>query len=68
MVTITIKDNYKFSRTGFEDIDDLYNYLSLEFSDEFKAELDQREKDILSRKEKGIAWEDVKSKLTAKLN
>ncbi len=75
MTTITIKDNTTLSRTIFENLEDLQEFLSLqffdnneEFSDEFKAELNRREEDILSGKEKGIPWEDVKTKLMAKSN
>jgi len=75
MTTITIKDNTALSRTIFENLEDLQEFLSLqffdnkeEFSDEFKADLNRREEDILSGKEKGIPWEDVKSKLMEKSN
>ena len=54
MTTITIKNSGNISQTEFEDLADLQDYLSFqifenrEFSDEFKAELNRREAELLS--------------------
>ncbi len=69
MTTISIQDGKELSRKVFKNIAELQDYLTLlfhdkDFSDAFKAELDNRESDILSRKEKGISWEDVQNKLS----
>ncbi len=72
MTTITIKNSGNISRTEFEDLADLHDYLSLqiienrEFSDEFKAELDRREAELLSGEVEGIPWEVVKTKLLSR--
>ena len=72
MTTITIKDG-KLSKTIFDSLADLQDYLTLQlveknqdFSSSFKAELDRREEELISGKEKGIPWEDVKTKLSSK--
>jgi len=56
-------------RNVFKDIGELQDYLTLLFqnedlSDSFKTELDSRENDILSGKEKGIPWDKVRAKLS----
>lgn len=72
MTTITIKKG-KLSKTNFETLSDLQDYLTLKlleksnsFSDSFKAELDNREKELLSDKSKGISWDAVKVKISSK--
>ena len=72
MTTITIKNSGNISRTEFEDLADLQDYLSLQiienrdFSDEFKVELNRREAELLSGKVAGIPWEEVKAKLLSR--
>lgn len=68
MTTITIKNSKRFSKTEFENLSDLQDYISLqlsqnqqEFSSEYKNELDKREKQLLSGEVKGILWEEIKS-------
>ncbi|PCI08092.1 MAG: hypothetical protein COB73_07305 [Flavobacteriaceae bacterium] len=72
MTTITIKEG-KLSRTNFESLSDLQDYLTLKllqksnsFSDSFKAELNNREKELLADKTKGVSWDAVKSKISSK--
>ena len=69
MTTITIRDSEELSRRVFKNIGELQDYLTLlfqdkDFSDSFKTELDSRENDILSGKEKGIPWDKVRAKLS----
>jgi len=69
MTTITIKNGQNLIfKTHFEDLGELQDYLTLlfldtkqEFSDEFKAQLDKREKELLSGKLTGIQWESFKN-------
>jgi len=70
MTTLTIKKGKKFSRTEFEDVDDLRNYLtglddeSLAFlSEEMNAALEYRLQSLLLGNVKGINLEAVKSKM-----
>jgi spore cortex formation protein SpoVR/YcgB (stage V sporulation) len=72
MTTITI-NNGKLSKTNFENLSDLQDYLTLQllektpaFSESFKVELDGREKELLSDKSKGASWRDIKTKLSSK--
>ena len=69
MTTITIRDSEELSRKVFKNIGELQDYLTLlfqnkDFSDSFKAELDSRENDFLTGKEKGIPWDKVRAKLS----
>ena len=73
MTTITIKNGGKFSKTEFDNLSDLQDYISLqlsqsqqEFSTEFKTELDKREEQLLTGEVKGIIWEEVKSEFLSK--
>ena len=72
MTTITIKNSGIISRTVFEDLADLQDFLNFqiienrEFSDEFKAEIDRREEELLSGKVAGIPWEEVKAKFLSR--
>ena len=70
MTTITITKDEELPKTQFENLSDLQDYLTLyffddkkEFSDEFKKELNQREESLISGKEPGIPWKEVKSKM-----
>jgi putative addiction module component (TIGR02574 family) len=74
MTTITIKNSGNISRTEFEDLADLQNYLSLRlheddyFSPEEEKELDRRYEELKSGKVKGIPWDEVREKFTKRLN
>jgi hypothetical protein len=74
MTTITIKNSGNISRTEFEDLTDLQNYLSLKlhednyFSPEEEKELDRRYDELKSGRVKGIPWEEVREKFTERLN
>ena len=69
MTTITIRNGEGISKKVFENLAELQDYLSLlisdrEFSDSFKKELNRRQEDLISGKEKGISWDEVKSKIS----
>jgi len=74
MTTITIKNSGDISRTEFEDLTDLQDYLSLKlhddnyFSPEEEKELDRRYEELKSGKVAGIPWEEVRKKFTERLN
>lgn len=70
MTTITIKNTKNLSRTNFESIEDLQEYLlefffsnNKEFSDKFKAELDNREKSLLAGESETTSWETIKEEM-----
>jgi len=75
METITIKNSKKISRNVFEDWNDLLNFIknqletdeNIEFSDDFKAELDKREEELISGKTEGIPWRDVKKEMLSRI-
>jgi len=74
MTTIKIRNAGKLSRTDFKDWWDLQDFLRInlvpnqefELTDEIKAELDRREEDFHTGKEKGIPWEEVKAEIEAR--
>ena len=74
MTTITIKNSGDISRTEFEDLTDLQDYLSLKlhddnyFSPEEEKELDRRYEELKSGKVAGIPWEKVKTKLLSRIS
>ena len=75
MTTITIKNVGKLSRTSFNDLVDLQNYIAgLEpnndffLSPEMEKELDRRYEELITGKVKGIPWEDIKEEFTRRLN
>lgn len=68
MTTIKIKNTEQLSRTNFQDLEDLQDFLlSLqlenEFSEVFKKEIDLREEEVLTGKVKTISWSEVSSKI-----
>ena len=75
MTTITIKNGQKqFTKTNFENLADLQDYLTLwffdtnqDFSNEFKTELDKRETALLSGTEKGKSWQVIKTQMTKRV-
>ncbi len=75
MTTITIKNVGKLSRTNFDDLTDLQNYLAkLQFdidfflSTEMEKERERRYEELKSGKVKGMPWEDVKEEFALRLN
>ncbi len=75
MTTITIKNSGNISRTEFEDLADLQDYLTIElhnstflFSPEEEKELDRRYEELKSGKVKGIPWKEVREKLLSRIS
>ena len=75
MTTITIKNVGNLSRTNFNDLADLQNYIAMlkpdkDFflSPEMEKELDRRYEELIMGKVKGISWKDVKEEFTQRLN
>lgn len=75
MTTITIKNVGKLSRTNFDDLVDLQNYIArlkpnndFFLSPEMEKELDRRYEELITGKVKGIPWEDIKEEFTQRLN
>ena len=74
MTTITIKNSGNISRTVFEDLADLQDFLTLKlhednyFSPEEEKELDRRYEELKSGKVKGIPWDEVREKYAERLN
>jgi putative addiction module component (TIGR02574 family) len=75
MTTVTIKNVGKLSRTSFNDLTDLQNYIAklkpdIDFflSPEMEKELDRRYEELKTGKVKGMPWEDVKEEFTRRLN
>lgn len=68
MTTITIFEENLFDKTEFKNISELLEYLSIrkaeqDFSDQFKKEMNSREKDLISGKVEAKSWNSIKSKL-----
>ena len=68
MTAITIQNSENLSRTNFDDLTDLQNYIALLKPDtdfflslEIEKELDRRFAELKSGKVKGIPWEEVKN-------
>jgi len=75
MTTITIQNSENLSRTNFDNLTDLQNYIALlkpetDFflSPEMEEELDRRYEELKSGKVKGIPWEEVKNEFAKRLD
>ena len=75
MTTITIQNSENLSRTNFDNLTDLQNYIALLKSEtdfflspEMEEELDRRYEELKSEKVKGIPWEEVKNEFAKRLD
>lgn len=75
MTTITIQNSENLSRTNFDDLADLQNYIALlrpnnDFflSPAMEKELDRRYAELKSGKVKGIPLEEVKNEFSKRLD
>lgn len=75
MTTITIKNSRNLSRTNFENLTDLQDYLTsisvendIEITTEMEKELDKRYEELLSGKVKGIPWNEVKKEFENRIS
>ena len=73
MTTITIKSSETLTRTEFENLAELRAFLTfdnsqLEFSDEFRADINKRSKELKSGKVKSYSLETVQTEIASRIS
>ena len=73
MTTFTIKSSETLTRTEFENLAELRAFLifdnsQLEFSDEFRADINKRSKELKSRKVKSYSLETVQAEIASRIS